>query len=214
VSHSHRIIFALKAVRLALAALPALLAAVSCTTPAPGSYATQYLDGISMPTPDPSRTHNIAQEDTFSYWDDDGTGGPPRIKLDLSDQAAYFYRGNHLVGQSLISSGKEGHPTPTGNFSIISKDADHVSSRYGWIIDAGGNVINKDADITRDRVPPGGKFDPSKMTWYMQFYTALGMHAGFLPGYAASHACVRMPERMAKVFFDNAPVGTPVTVVP
>ena len=66
----------------------------------------------------------------------------------------------------------------------------------------------------RDRVPPGGKFDPSKMTWYLQFYTALGMHAGFLPGYAASHACVRMPEWMARHFFENAPVGTPVTVVP
>jgi len=38
------------------------------------------------------------------------------------------------------------------------------------------------------------------------------MHTGYLPGYAASHGCVRMPDHMARKFFENAEVGTPVIV--
>jgi len=176
---------------------------------------TDYLNGLTASYQQgPARPAQMAMEDTFSFWDDDGTGGPPRIKLDISEQKAYFFRGDHLVGQSLISTGTPGHPTPIGNFKIFFKNANHKSSVYGWIYDANGNVINKDADIRKDKVPKGGRFDNSKMTWYNQFYPAIGMHAGYLPGYPASHGCVRMPEWMAKHFFDAAPIGTPVQVVP
>lgn len=196
-----------------------LAGAVSCTSvssnPAHRVGQTDYLDGISAPYPRPSSASpDMAMQDNFSFWDDDGTGGSPRIKLDISEQKAYFLRGDHLVGQSLISTGTDGHPTPTGKFKIFFKNADHKSSVYGWILDADGVPINKNADIRVDKVPPGGKFDNSKMTWYNQFYPAIGMHAGHLPGYPASHGCVRMPERMAKHFFDAAPLGTPVEVVP
>jgi lipoprotein-anchoring transpeptidase ErfK/SrfK len=118
-----------------------------------------------------------------------------------------------LVGQSLISTGSPTHPTPVGTFKIFFKNPDHKSSVYGWIYDADGAVINKNADIRIDKVPPGGRFDNSKMTWYNQFYPAIGMHAGYLPGYPASHGCVRMPEWMARHFFEAAPLGTPVEVV-
>jgi lipoprotein-anchoring transpeptidase ErfK/SrfK len=47
---------------------------------------------------------------------------------------------------------------------------------------------------------------------YLNFAPAVGMHTGYLPGYAASHGCVRMPDGMAKKFFENAQVGTPVIV--
>ncbi len=151
-------------------------------------------------------------KDDFSFWEDDGTGGTPRIHLDLTAQAAYFYRGEQLVGRSLISSGKEGKETPLGNFKVYYKDADHKSNLYGWILDADGNAINKNADVRKDKPPPGGKFDPSKMTWYLQFAPSIGMHAGHLPGYPASHGCVRMPEWMAEHFFHATPVGTPVKV--
>jgi len=198
-------------------ALTALGGLVSCSTTGGGSRPvgyTDYLEGISNPgRPGQSKPAQMAMEDTFSFWDDDGTGGPPRITLSLSEQKAYFHRGDHLVGQSLISTGTPTHPTPVGTFKIFFKNADHKSSVYGWIYDANGNAINKDADIRVDKVPPGGRFDNSKMTWYNQFYPAIGMHAGFLPGYPASHGCVRMPEWMAKHFFDAAPLGTPVQVV-
>lgn len=203
-----------------LSAIALLGTAVSCSSTSGSSVRrtgqTDYLDGISRPYEAPSeeKPAQMAMEDNFSFWDDDGTGGPPRIKLDISEQKAYFLRGDHLVGQSLISTGAEGHPTPIGKFKIFFKNADHKSSVYGWIYDAQGNPINKNADIRKDKVPPGGRFDNSKMTWYNQFYPAIGMHAGYLPGYPASHGCVRMPEWMAKHFFDAAPLGTPVEVVP
>lgn len=202
----------------ALTAALAVLGAVGCgSTGGSRGHAvgqTDYLNGIGGYQQSPHRPAQMAVEDTFSFWDDDGTGGPPRIKLDISEQKAYFFRGDHLVGQSLISTGTDGHPTPIGKFKIFFKNADHKSSVYGWIYDANGVPINKDADIRRDKVPPGGYFDNSKMTWYNQFYPAIGMHAGYLPGYPASHGCVRMPEWMAKHFFDAAPIGTPVEVVP
>lgn len=50
------------------------------------------------------------------------------------------------------------------------------------------------------------------MPFYMQFAQALGMHAGYLPGYPASHGCVRMPRDLAEKFFERVKNGTPVTV--
>jgi hypothetical protein len=50
------------------------------------------------------------------------------------------------------------------------------------------------------------------MRYFMRFHEATGMHAGYLPGYAASHGCVRMPEQLAIEFFNRVDVGTPVHV--
>ena len=50
------------------------------------------------------------------------------------------------------------------------------------------------------------------MPFYMQFSQAIGMHAGYLPGYPASHGCVRMPRDLAERFFERVHIGTPVTV--
>src|SRR5438046_9083707 len=62
------------------------------------------------------------------------------------------------------------------------------------------------------RVPTGGKFIPAPMHYFMRFNGADGMHAGYLPGYPASHGCVRMPEQYAIALFNLVTVGTPVTV--
>ena len=82
---------------------------------------------------------------------------------------------------------------------------------YGKIVDARGNTIVADADADM-RVPPGGKFIPAPMHYFMRFSGADGMHAGYLPGYPASHGCVRMPQEYAVEFFNSVGVGTPVTV--
>jgi lipoprotein-anchoring transpeptidase ErfK/SrfK len=50
------------------------------------------------------------------------------------------------------------------------------------------------------------------MFYFMRFTRGIGMHAGYLPGYAASHGCVRMPQEMAQTFYHNVEIGTPVTV--
>ena len=89
---------------------------------------------------------------------------------------------------------------------------DHRSTLYGEIYDGDGNLVNKDADITKDRIPPGGRFLGAPMPFFMRINKGIGMHTGFLPGYAASHGCIRMPDQMARHFFANVAVGTPVAV--
>jgi hypothetical protein len=150
--------------------------------------------------------------DTVSYWDGDGARGNPFIVIELSEQKALYYKGGELVGVSAISTGREGFGTPTGRFKVIQKDKDHKSSLYGDYVDAHGNVIKKDIDITKDPKPPGAIFDGAKMPYFMRVVGGTGMHAGFLPGYPASHGCIRMPEFMAEAFFRNTPKGTPVEI--
>jgi lipoprotein-anchoring transpeptidase ErfK/SrfK len=136
---------------------------------------------------------------------------PYSVELDLQQQTAYLIRGRQVVLQSPISSGRYGHLTETGSFKVIEKERNHYSSIYGKIVDASGNTVVLDADVDM-RVPRGGKFIPAPMHYFMRFHGADGMHAGYLPGYPASHGCVRMPEQMAVAFFNAVPVGTPVRV--
>ncbi len=134
------------------------------------------------------------------------------VEINLSQQAAYLIQGRQVVLESPISSGRAGHLTETGSFKIIEKERNHFSTMYGKIVDASGQTVVSDADADM-KVPRGGKFIPAPMRYFMRFHSATGMHAGYLPGYAASHGCVRMPEQLAIEFFNAVQVGTPVRVV-
>ncbi|PYK44636.1 MAG: hypothetical protein DME46_06065 [Verrucomicrobia bacterium] len=136
---------------------------------------------------------------------------PFRVEIDLQQQTAFLIRGRGLVLESPISSGRYGHLTQTGAFKVVEKETNHYSSIYGKIVDANGNTIVADADVDM-KVPRGDKFMPAPMRYFMRFHEADGMHAGYLPGYPASHGCVRMPEQLAIAFFRAVEVGTPVTV--
>lgn len=188
-----------------------LLAAVlltGCRTRDPRfSDETVYLGGYRS-QPDERR----ANFDNVSYWDGDGVPGSPSIRISLGEQRAYFYKGGELVGVSTISTGREGFDTPTGNYKIIQKSRDHKSNLYGDYVDAAGNIIQKDVAVKKDPKPPGAIFDGAKMPFFMRIVGGVGMHEGFLPGYAASHGCIRMPGFMAEAFFRNVEKGTPVTV--
>jgi L,D-transpeptidase-like protein len=133
------------------------------------------------------------------------------VEIDLQEQMAYLLRDGRPVLGSAISSGRYGHLTRTGSFKILEKERTHYSSMYGKIVDSRGNTIVADADADMP-VPRGGKFIPAPMHYFMRFCGADGMHAGYLPGYAASHGCVRMPEQYAIAFFNSVSVGDPVTV--
>ena len=151
--------------------------------------------------------------DDVSYWDGDGVSGPALIRINRKDQKAYFYKGNLLVGVSRISSGKEDHGTPNGRYKISQLSKDHKSSSYGVFKEkATGQTINDDVDMSKDKVPPGAEFVGAPMPNFMRFNGGVGMHTGFLPGYAASHGCVRMPHQMSTKFFENVKIGTPVIV--
>ncbi len=133
------------------------------------------------------------------------------VEIDLQEQRAYLLQNGRPVLASPISSGRYGHLTKGGAFKILEKERTHYSSMYGKIVDAYGNTVVADADADMS-VPRGGKFIPAPMHYFMRFNGADGMHAGYLPGYPASHGCVRMPEQNAIAFFNSVSAGTPVTV--
>src|SRR5438477_4703733 len=133
------------------------------------------------------------------------------VEIDLQQQKAYLLQDGRPVLASPISSGRYGHLTQRGEFKVIEKERTHYSSMYGKIVDARGRTVVADADADMT-VPRGGKFIPAPMRYFMRFHDATGMHAGYLPGYPASHGCVRMPEQNAIAFFNAIEVGTPVHV--
>ena len=158
------------------------------------------------PTPEPPRPK--------SYWTADGVTGGPSIAIILSEQRAHFFKGQTEVGQALISTGKKGFETPTGDFKVIQRDKNHVSNLYGEFVDETGVVVKANVDITKEKPLEGASFQGAKMPFFLRFHDGAGMHAGHLPGHPASHGCVRLPRFMAEHFFENAPLGTPVTVTP
>ncbi|HEX8679395.1 MAG TPA: L,D-transpeptidase family protein [Chthoniobacterales bacterium] len=169
---------------------------------------TQYLGGVYGP----GAVSTSAPQDTVSYWDGDGVSGAPSIKIRLSEQKAYFYKGGELVGISQLSTGREGTGTPTGSFKVIQKDKDHVSNLYGDYVDEADNVVVPNVDVKKDPRPPGTRFKGAPMPYFMRVVGGVGLHAGYLPGFPASHGCIRMPEFMAENFFNAVSTGTPVTI--
>ena len=133
------------------------------------------------------------------------------VEIDLQEQRAYLLQNGRPVLASPISSGRYGHLTEGGSFKVIEKERNHYSSIYGKIVDASGRTVVADADVDM-KVPSGCRFVPAPMPYFMRFHGSDGMHAGYLPGYPASHGCVRMPDQYAVAFFNAVNVGTPVTV--
>jgi lipoprotein-anchoring transpeptidase ErfK/SrfK len=146
------------------------------------------------------------------YWKGDNGPGSPKILVYLSEQRAYFYKGKRVVGESTVSTGKPGFSTPPGHYHVISKERDHVSSEFGDYVDDHGNVVESNVDARMDPLPPGTHFDGAKMPYCMHFNGGYAMHEGYVPRYAASHGCIRLPRGMAEHFFDASREGTPVIV--
>jgi lipoprotein-anchoring transpeptidase ErfK/SrfK len=141
-----------------------------------------------------------------------GMASETRVIINLSDQRASLIQQGRITLVSPIASGKPGWSTPTGSFRIFKKDIDHRSQSFGSVVDAYGRVVNSNATPS-SHLPRGGHFRPAPMPYFMEFSPMVGMHAGYLPGYPASHGCVRMPRDLAALFFERVQVGTPVTVV-
>ena len=136
---------------------------------------------------------------------------PYSIEIDLQQQTAYLLRNGRAVYSTPISSGRYGHLTETGSFKVIEKELNHHSNIYGRIVDRYGRTVVADADVDM-RVPRGCRFVPAPMRYFVRFDGANGLHAGILPGYPASHGCVRLPDQSAIAIFNAVEVGTPVTV--
>ncbi len=189
--------------------LPLALLIPSCGTMSTGGN-SGYLTAFRQAAP---VTENKVPDYQKGYWDDDNIQGPASIVIIRSEQKAYFYKGEQVVGMSPISTGSSKYTTPAGRFKVSEKDIDHTSSLYGIIRDvATGQVVNDDADTRKHKPKRGQVYEGAPMAYFMRFNSGIGMHVGHLPGYAASHGCVRMPEDMAKKFYNAAKLGTPVIV--
>ncbi|MDZ4403492.1 L,D-transpeptidase family protein [Prosthecobacter sp.] len=156
---------------------------------------------------------NLPPVDNRAWWKGDGVVGPPRIVINLSEQRIHYFKGGELVGMSPISSGKESTGTVNGRFSIIEKDLHHRSSLFGSYIDSSGDTVVSDVDTRKDPQPPGTKFVGANMRYFMRIVGGIGMHEGYLPGYPASHGCIRLPTKMAAIFYRETPHGTPVQII-
>jgi lipoprotein-anchoring transpeptidase ErfK/SrfK len=135
------------------------------------------------------------------------------VRVSIPRQRAYLMVGEQIAADSPISSGKAGHSTPQGHFSVLEKDPDHRSSIYGDFVDGSGRVVRAGISAKADSAPSGTHYVGAPMRWFMRLTgEGVGMHVGILPGYPASHGCIRMSSDGAKLFYDTVKVGTPVTV--
>ena len=136
-----------------------------------------------------------------------------RIVVSIPKQRAYLMMGAQLAADGPISSGKRGHSSPTGHMHVLEKDPNHHSTLYGDFVDSYGRVVRAGVSARIDAAPSGTHFAGATMKWFLRLTEdGVGMHIGILPGYPASHGCIRESAEGAKLFYDRVKVGTPVDV--
>lgn len=112
-------------------------------------------------------------------------GGPMLLVVNLKAQRAVLYRNGIPIGASTVSTGRPGYETPVGVFTILQKHVEHYSSTY-------------------DNAPMPYM---QRLTW-----RGVALHAGRLPGYPASHGCIRLPLEFAKLLYGVTRLGMTVVV--
>lgn len=121
----------------------------------------------------------------FAWSESAAIGARPRLVVSLALQRLYVYQGDALVGVSTISSGKPGKETPLGDFAILQKARHHRSNLYS----------NAPMPFMQ------------RLTW-----DGIALHGGHLPGYPASHGCIRLPTEFARTLFAMTNLGSAVAV--
>lgn len=138
-----------------------------------------------------------------------------RIVVSLSKQRAFLISNDQIVIDTPVSTGKRAGWTPTGDFTILQKNKDHRSNIYGSYVDSKGRVVRSGISTRIDSAPSGTRFLGSPMRHFMRLtWTGIGLHEGELPGYPASHGCVRLPGHIAEMIYSKVVVGTPVSIIP
>lgn len=122
----------------------------------------------------------------FVWQPEQSTEGNVEVVVSIPLQRAYVYRGGTLIGVSTVSTGRAGHRTPTGRFPITQKRREHYS-----------NLYNNAPMPFMQRLTNDG----------------IALHAGQIPGYPASHGCVRLPLAFARHLFSVTSVGANVHIV-
>jgi L,D-transpeptidase catalytic domain len=131
------------------------------------------------------RTQKPARAATQIRLPQPAPDSPLLALISIGSQRLDIYDRHGLVGSSPISSGRRGHESPQGIFSIIEKKEEHFSNLYD---DAAMPFMQR-------------------ITW-----SGVAMHAGALPGYPASHGCIRLPHGFARAWFDVTKLNTRVVI--
>ncbi|WP_306120225.1 MULTISPECIES: L,D-transpeptidase [unclassified Roseitalea] len=121
----------------------------------------------------------------YTWAPDVSPAGPVAVIVSIPEQLVHVYRNGIRIAVSTCSTGKPGHATPTGVFTVLQKDADHRSSTY-------------------NNAPMPNM---NRLTW-----SGIALHAGNLPGYPASHGCIRLPLEFSRKLFEITHIGTPVII--
>ncbi len=121
----------------------------------------------------------------FTWYPERSPFGAVAIVVSIPEQRVHVYRNGVRIAVSTCSTGKPGHGTPTGVFTVLQKDKDHRSSTY-------------------NNAPMPNM---NRLTW-----DGIALHAGNLPGYPASHGCVRLPFQFSEKLFTVTHIGTPVII--
>ena len=137
------------------------------------------------------------------------------LVVSLSAQRLWFLVGEKVYVDTPVSTGKRAGMTPLGQYTVLQKDPDHRSNLYGAFVDGAGRVVRDGVSARLDSAPSGTRFRGSPMKWFLRLTEGgVGLHVGNLPGYPASHGCVRLPEPIAERIYRSVKIGTPVSIVP
>lgn len=136
------------------------------------------------------------------------------ILISLSKQRAYLMLGGEIAVDTPISTGKKSRMTPKGQFKVLEKAQDHRSNVYGSFVDRRGRVVRSGVSTRVDSAPSGTHFVGAPMLHFLRLtQDGIGLHVGILPGYPASHGCVRLPAEIAPFFYAKTRIGTPAEIV-
>lgn len=174
-----------------LALLLALLAACRSEPVPPAAVQSPSRDTAPAAAPMPAYAAlPLGRVDTlkpgeFRWAAERASQGPVLIVVSIPEQQAYVYRNGVEIARSTVSTGRKGHRTPTGVFQILQKQKRHFSNKYN-----------------------------SAPMPYMERLTwdGIALHAGNLPGYPASHGCIRLPLEFSKLLYDVTPMGGTVVI--
>jgi lipoprotein-anchoring transpeptidase ErfK/SrfK len=149
--------------------------------------ATAALTALTAAPPADAAPRQAPPEHTTEGAAPRDAGEPIMAIVSIKSQKVTIYDADGWVLRAPVSSGTAGRETPAGVFSVVEKDKDHRSSLYddAWM----PHML--------------------RITW-----NGIALHGGPLPGYAASHGCVRMPFGFAEKLFDKVPIGTRVVISP
>ncbi len=157
---------------------------------------------------------------TYKVWKNEPllaktSPGDTRLIISVSKQRGMLMNGADVIIDYPICSGRPGHETPLGRFHVLEKTEEKRSNRYGRLYDASGECINKDPDMTIDKIPEGGRFEGAEMRYWLRItWDGIGHHIGPVKRYPASHSCIRGPSSTMPLVFSKVKVGTPLTVEP